>query len=93
MFDFFDTVGLFVRLGALGEDIAYSMFFHWINLYWRAGKRYIGGKQKEVSQVWKDFEWLFERVSEVERKRHPDSEDLTMPAERLKSQLQEEYDL
>src|SRR5439155_3815244 len=31
VFDFFETVGLFVRLGALGEEVAYSLFFHWIN--------------------------------------------------------------
>jgi hypothetical protein len=37
VFDFFDTVGLFVRLGALSGEVAHSLFFHRINLYWKAG--------------------------------------------------------
>jgi hypothetical protein len=93
VFDFFDTVGLFVKLGALTEDIAYSVFFHWINLYWRAGKHYIGSKQMDTAALWKGFEFLYNRVCDIERRSHSDSEDLKMSDSRLRQQLEEEHRL
>jgi len=30
--DFLESVGLLMRLGALNDEVAYSFFFHWINL-------------------------------------------------------------
>jgi hypothetical protein len=93
VFDFFDTVGLFVKLGALTEDIAYSVFFHWINLYWRAGKHYVGSKQMDTAALWKGFECLYNRVCDIETRSHSDSEDLKMPASRLREQLEEERHL
>jgi hypothetical protein len=93
VFDFFDTVGLFVKLGALTDELAYSVFFHWINLYWIAGKHHIGSKQTETSTVWNNFRKLSETVREIERQKDPESEDLKMPENRLHEQLQEEIDL
>ena len=69
------------------------MFIHWINLYWRAGKNHIGAKQKDTASVWKDFELLYHQVSEVEKQKHTDSEDLKMTEDRLHSQLQDEVAL
>ncbi|MGA7217889.1 MAG: hypothetical protein WBX38_06220 [Candidatus Sulfotelmatobacter sp.] len=93
VFDFFDTVGLFVRLGALNAEIAHSVFFHWINLYWRAGKHHIGSKQADTAAVWKDFEFLYNRMCEFEKRKDPNAEDLKMPDSRLRQQLKEEFDL
>lgn len=93
VFDFFDTLGLFVKLGALTDELAYSVFFHWINLYWMAGKRHIGSKQSETRPVWKNFRKISERVREIERQRDPESEDLKMPETRLHEHLQQEIDL
>lgn len=93
VFDFFDMVGLFVRFSALSDELAYSIFFHWINLYWIAGKQYIGSKQTETSTVWDDFRKLSERVQEIERQKDPESEDLKMPEGRLHEQLQEEINV
>ena len=93
VFDFFETVGLFVRLGALTEDIAYSVFFHWVNLYWKAGKHHIGAKQQEAASLWGDFERLYKTMCDIERRAHEESDDLKMPDSRLRRQLQEEADL
>jgi hypothetical protein len=93
VFDFFETVGLFVKLGALTEHVAYSIFFHWINLYWRAGKHYIGSKQMDTAALWRSFEFLYNRVSAIEARSHSDSEDLKMPDSRLRGQLEEEHRL
>jgi hypothetical protein len=93
IFDFFDSIGLFVRLRALQEEVVHSYFFHWINLYWRAGKHHIGVKQKETLEVWKDFEALYRKMCAIEKRKNPESEDLKMPAARLEEQLQEEINL
>lgn len=90
VFDFFDTVGLFVKLRVLPEEIAHSIFFYWINIYWRAGRYYIGAKQKDAAEVWKNFEWLYEKVCAIERRLNPDSEDLKMSSETVAAKLREE---
>jgi hypothetical protein len=91
VFDFFETVGLFVKMGALSEDVAYSVFFHWINLYWRAGKHYIGSRRADAAALWWSFEMLYNRVSAIEARSHTDSEDLKMPDSRLREQLEQEH--
>lgn len=93
VFDFFDSIGLLVKLGALHDDIAHSYFFHWINLYWHAGKHLVGSKQKETSEVWKNFETLYRRVYTIEKRRNPDSADLKALPQRIREQLQDEADL
>lgn len=92
VFDFFETLELFVGRGALDIDVAYSVFFHWINLYWRAGKHYIGSQRQDTHALWVGFERLFENVCNIERKLHPDSEDLKMPHDRLEQQLRGELE-
>src|SRR5271157_1380127 len=93
VFDFFETVGLFVKLGALTDEIAYSVFFHWVNLYWKAGKHHIGSKQQEAAALWGDFESLYKSMCEIERRGHADSDHLKMPDTRLRQELQEETEL
>ncbi len=93
VFDFFETLGLFVRLGGLDDGIAYSVFFHWINLYWKAGKHHIGARRQDAGAVWGDFERLYKNVCDIEKRTDSESEDLKMPDSRLRQQLQEEIDL
>jgi hypothetical protein len=50
-------------------------------------------KQAETSHVWNEFRKLCERVREIEREKDPESEDLKMPEDRLRRQLQEEINL
>lgn len=93
IFDFFETVGLFVKLEALNPQMVYSVFFHWVNLYWKAGKHHIGSRRQDAASLWGDFQRLYEALCEIERRSAPDSEDLAMPESRLRKQLQEEVDL
>ena len=93
LFDFFDTIGLFTRLGVLDVQIAHSLFFHWINMYWCAGKHYLGSMQKDSAQRWNDFEWLYKQVVTVEKTRVPGSEDLKMTHAFIQKQLQDEANL
>ena len=93
VFDFFETLGLFVKRGALDDHIAYSVFFHWINLYWKAGKHYIDLRRQDAGALWGDFEHLYNKVCDIERETDADSKDLTMSHSRLREYLQEEIDL
>ena len=92
VFDFFDTVGLLVRTGALTKELAYSFFFHWINLYWVAGQGHIQEERKGAKVLWENFEYLYNIVRQSERMNDPDSEDLKLAElpERLRSHLNDE---
>jgi len=93
VFDFFDTVGLFVRLRALNPEIAHSLFFHWINLYWSTGKEYIRAEQQTAKLKWVDFEKLYVKTRDIEKARDPKSEDLCLSANRIDEYLNDEIAL
>ncbi|MGB6133819.1 MAG: hypothetical protein WBG54_18705 [Acidobacteriaceae bacterium] len=76
VFDFFEIIGLYVRLGTLDKELAHSFFFHWINLYWHVGKEYIFKSRKRSSEIYRDFEGLYRTVLEIEMKNDPKSRDL-----------------
>lgn len=76
VFDFFETVGLFVRREMLDKEVAHSMFFHWINLYWHAGKAYIFDSRKRSAGIYSEFEQLYETVLAIEMKEYPKSRDI-----------------
>jgi hypothetical protein len=92
VFDFFETVGLLVRTGALTKDLAYNFFFHWINLYWVVGQRHIQEKRKSARPLWKHFEYLYDIVQQLERMKDADSEDLKLAEQpqRIRTLLNEE---
>jgi len=90
VFDFFETVGLLLRLEAFNSEIVHNFFFHWINLYWTAGKGYISTKRQDTKTVWQDFEFAFQKTTEIEKIKDQNSKDLYLSGERLKEQLTEE---
>jgi len=92
VFDFFETVGLLVRTGAVSKELAYNFFFHWINLYWIAGQSHIQEKRKVARSVWEDFEYLYKLLREVEEAKDRNSADLKFAEQhqRLKELLSEE---
>ncbi len=92
VFDFFETVGLLVRTGALTKELAYNFFFHWINLYWVAGRGYIQEERKSAKSLWEDFEYLYDIVQQSERMKDAGSEDLKLAEQpqRLRTLLNQE---
>jgi hypothetical protein len=92
VFDFFETVGLFTRRKALDAEIVHSFFFHWINVYWVAGRDYILRRQKESRLSWKDFGYLYQKVLEVEKKKDPSSQDISLSTDRLGRYLKDEIE-
>jgi len=91
--DFFESVGLFMKSGALNEEVAYSFFFHWINLYWNAAQGHIQAKKRENNAAWQDLEYAYKRVVALERKKDKASADLALLADRTKRYLEDEIAL
>lgn len=93
VFDFFETVGLFTRRKALDVEIVHGFFFHWINLYWIAGKDHIARKQRQTHSAWKDFGELYLKVLAFEKKEDSSSEDIAPSADLLNRYLNDEIAL
>jgi len=90
LFDVFETIGLFVRKGFLDADIAHSFFFHWVNLYWVAGKQRIDEKRKACADLWTDFEFLYRKVLQVEMAADSRSRFINPSDELIRQSLEEE---
>ncbi len=93
VFDFFETVGLFTRRKALDAELVRSFFFHWVNLYWVAGKDHIAKRQSESSSVWKDFGDLYLKVLKIEMEKDPSSGDISLSPAKLERYLNDEIEL
>jgi hypothetical protein len=53
--DFFETMALLERRGALDKEIVWHTFFYWIDHYYEATKDLIAKRQKNDPLVWKDL--------------------------------------
>ncbi len=90
-FDFFEMVGLLHRLGALNDEMVHCTFFHWINLYWTAGRDYILKTRAErTSELWVDFQFVYEKTCALEKRKDPHSRDLKLSKEVLTQYLDQE---
>jgi hypothetical protein len=90
VFDFFEQIGFFVRKGLIEADVAHSFFFHWVNLYWIVGKQTIAEKRIESAGLWKDFEFLYDRLLKIEMTTDPRSRFINPSPELIKKSLEEE---
>jgi hypothetical protein len=90
VFDFFEQVGFFVRKGLIESDVAHSFFFHWVNLYWIAGRQAIAEKRVESEGLWKDFEFLYQKLLNIEMTTDPRSRFINPSSEIIKKYLEEE---
>jgi len=92
LFDMFDTIGLFVRKGQLDAEIAHSFFFHWVNLYWVAGKHVVEGKRRASAELWCDFEVLYKALLNIEMARDARSRFINPSDELIQRCLEEELE-
>jgi hypothetical protein len=51
--DYMDTIGLYLKKGALNEDDVWNTFGYWILRYWLLSENYI--KQRKEQSLWDDF--------------------------------------
>ena len=92
LFDTFEIVGLFVRRGMLDAEIAHSFFFHWVNLYWVAGKHIMEKKRKGAADLWSDFDLLYKALLKIELARDARSRFLNPSDELIRACLEEELE-
>jgi hypothetical protein len=90
LFDFFETIGFYVDRGLLDERIAHTLFFHWINLYWVAGKDQIENNQAASKGIWVYFGKLYDRLLAIEIADDPKSRDINPSEERIRQLLKYE---
>lgn len=53
--DFFETMALLLRRGALDKEIVWHTFFYWVDHYYEASKDLIAARQKTDPLIWKDL--------------------------------------
>jgi cbb3-type cytochrome oxidase subunit 3 len=92
LFDLFESIGLFVRRGLLDPDVAHSFFFHWVNLYWVAGKHIVEEKRKASADLWCDFELLYKSLLTIEMARDARSRYINPSDDLIRECLEEELE-
>ncbi len=53
--DFFETMALLLRKGALNKEMVWHTFFYWIDHYFQASENAIAARQQIDPLDWKDF--------------------------------------
>lgn len=92
VFDFFEIVGLYLRRKTLDAELAHSMFFHWVNLYWNAGKDYIAQSRQRSATLYSDFEYLYKTIHAIEIRTAPESRDINPTKADLEAFLKQELE-
>jgi hypothetical protein len=71
VFDFFETVGYFVKHNALNKKIVWHTFYVWIHGYWSEGKEdiHLMRQEKKDDTLYEDFQWLHNKLLKIERAR------------------------
>src|SRR5438067_815118 len=90
IWDFFDTMGLLLRKGALDEEMIWSRFFYWINGYWKTSKDLLEERRGSETQIWGDFEYVYKAVIAWEEKQKPNSLDLAFNEKLIQEFLDDE---
>ena len=65
--DFFETMALLLRRGALDKEIVKHTFFYWIDNYYEATRRFIAERQRTRPVVWKDLTTLVGKLRTIHR--------------------------
>ena len=89
--DFFETIGYFIRRGAIDKKTVWQIFFYWVNNYWHATKEYIDHERKNDPTVWANIPYLHSVLMVVEkRERCCENSGILLTKEEITSFLNEE---
>jgi hypothetical protein len=69
--DFFETMALLLRRGALDQEIVWHTFFHWIDHYYAAAQELIEQRQTVEPLVWKDLVSLVGKLRKLQTSKSP----------------------
>ena len=88
--DFFETMALLLRRGALDTEIVCHTFFYWIDNYYEACKGFIEERQVSDPLVWKDLPLFVAKLRAFESKQLGGKPHLPPTADRIAAFLAEE---
>jgi len=90
--DFFETIALLVKKGALDGYMVWHTFDYWISRYYEAAKDHILRRQQGEPQVWRDLPDLVQnlRRREMRASRLGDISETVPDAQEIKRFLEEE---
>lgn len=92
--NFFDSLGMLVRRGAIDEEMTWHTFYYWIHRYRLAAKTYMDEERKRAQETWDDFIELDKRMVAMEkRKTGSMSTDIEIADEKIKEFLKDEIAL
>jgi len=88
--DFFETMALLLRRGALDQEIVRHTFFYWIDRYYEAPRQHIVDRQVVDPLVWKDLTLFVARLRRNKAAELDSSPYKTPSAEEIARFLHEE---
>jgi hypothetical protein len=89
--DFFETMALLMRRGALDQEMVWHTFFYWIDHYFEAARDRIVQRQTEDDAlVWKDLVGLVATLRKFQAKRQGGAPYRPPSAEQVTAFLEEE---
>jgi hypothetical protein len=67
--DFFETLSMLTRKGALELYMVWHTFGYWIERYYAIAKPHILARQRSEPGVWEDLDWLLPRLKKLQAKK------------------------
>jgi hypothetical protein len=68
--DFFESLGLLTRRGALDREFVYSTFFYWLHGYMTKCQDFIAEQRKRYPARYGDLVWLHRKLVAIEESRY-----------------------
>jgi hypothetical protein len=66
--DFFETIALLTRKGALDKYMVWHTFYYWINNYYEIAKQHIDARRKKDVTIWQDIGPFVENLRKLQMK-------------------------
>lgn len=71
VFDFFETVGILVRKGALNDELVWNSFYYWLHGYFRYGEKFLKEERSKYPARYDEVIWLHKKLLKVEKSKRP----------------------
>ena len=71
VYNYFETVGIYLKVNALDTEMTWATFEHWAVHYWYAGQTYIRHEREEDHTIWEYYEYLVTTLIKFGAKYNP----------------------
>lgn len=69
--DFFETVGILVRKGALNDELVWSSFYYWLHGYFHYGKKFLEVQRSKFPARYDEVIRLHKKLLKIEKSKRP----------------------